>query len=374
MNNDKIGNLLRVVAVILIAVLALFLIGATAHGSFMTPDDENNSEGDDSSDDDNSSTPPPDEDTENNDNTDGENTPPPEVVLPTYTSKLTGLTVTEEEYLRKYYALIYSSGATLYGISSADLVVEIPTDKDETRYLVYLNNPENFGKLGTLSEARDNILALQNTFGGIFVANGTDGAIGYTPSGSLHIDFTLDNKYSYNESVQDTYTSGSLIKDYVADKQIDENSGTITTLPFLFSDEDIVGKASCQVISLPFSDYASTTLVFDKTYAKYKLTFLGKEQTDILSGACASFTNVFVLFANSTTYERSDLVETVIETCSGGSGYYASLGGLTEIRWEADKSGRITFKTLTSEALYINPGNTYVGYFKASCAKDVSFE
>ena len=34
MNNEKTGNLLRVIAVILIAVLALFLIGATAHGGF----------------------------------------------------------------------------------------------------------------------------------------------------------------------------------------------------------------------------------------------------------------------------------------------------------------------------------------------------
>ena len=373
MNNEKVGNLLRVIAVILIAVLALCLIGATAHGGFLTPEDDDSTNADKEPNDEN--TPPPSQDTAPPDEDKPSDTEKePEVVLPTFYSKLTGLAVSEEEYLKQSLALVYSQGSALYAVSSAELVIEIPIDISSSRYIVYIKDYDSLGKLGTLAPARDNFLLLHNTFGGIFCANGNDGYIRSNTPSTLHIDLKQNSGYSYNESVLDTYSSGELISKYIVDKQIDLRQGSITTLPFLFSDEDVVGGGSCNIITLPHSDKLSTTLVFDKTSAKYKLTSLGKEQTDMLNGSCASFTNALILFANSTTYERADLVETVIDTASGGGGYYASLGGLTEIRWECDALGRITFKTLTGESLYINRGNTYIGYFKASCAKDVKFE
>lgn len=373
MNNEKTGNLLRVIAVILIAVLALFLIGATAHGGFLTPEENDKTNNNDKPNED-GSTPPPQDTEPPEDDKANNNEEPPVAVLPTYYSKLTGLAISEEEYLEQSLALVYKSNSALYALSSAEVLIEIPIDKTESRYIVYVKGVEDFGKIGTLAPARDNFLILYNTFGGIFAALGNDGSIRSNTANTLHIDFKQNNGYSYNESVLDTYSSGALIAKYIKDKQIDLRQGSITTLPFLFNDEEVVGGGNCNIITLPHSENLSTTLVFDKLAAKYKLTSLGKEQTDMLNGKCAYFTNAFILFANSTTYERADLVETVIDTTSGGGGYYASLGGLTEIRWECDTLGRITFKTLSGDNLYINRGNTYIGYFKASCAKDVNFE
>ena len=94
---------------------------------------------------------------------------------------------------------------------------------------------------------------------------------------------------------------------------------------------------------------------------------------DMLTGDNISFKNVFILFANATTYENSDGTELVIDTVSGGRGYYISNGGLTEFVWSTTKSGELVFKNLMGETLVVNRGNAYIAYYKASLASDISF-
>ena len=88
----------------------------------------------------------------------------------------------------------------------------------------------------------------------------------------------------------------------------------------------------------------------------------------MLNGKNISYDNVFILFANATTYEKADGTELVIDTLSGGAGYYVSKGFAVEIRWCVDDSGDLQFLTLSGEKLTVNRGNSYIGYYKAANA------
>ena len=86
-----------------------------------------------------------------------------------------------------------------------------------------------------------------------------------------------------------------------------------------------------------------------------------------------SFKNLFILYANTTTYENSYGTELVPDTTAGGSGLYVSGGYATEIRWSLNDLGELEFKTLSGDILSVNRGNSYVGYFKASAANKVKY-
>ena len=83
-----------------------------------------------------------------------------------------------------------------------------------------------------------------------------------------------------------------------------------------------------------------------------------------------TYTNAFVLYANSTTYENSDASQLVMNTTSGGRGYYFSKGKYTEINWTVE-DGNLMFTTLGGDPLNVNPGNSYITYFKTSKSESV---
>ena len=70
-----------------------------------------------------------------------------------------------------------------------------------------------------------------------------------------------------------------------------------------------------------------------------------KTKSDMLTGNPVSFSNAFILFADTTTYESSTASEMVIDTEVGGNGYYFHNGKMTELRWSTS-NGKLVFKNL----------------------------
>jgi len=91
----------------------------------------------------------------------------------------------------------------------------------------------------------------------------------------------------------------------------------------------------------------------------------------MLTGETIAYTNVFILFSNTITYENSDGIEMVFDTVSGGKGYYISNGTLTEFKWCVDETNNLKFYNLKNEELTINRGNVYISYYKASRELDI---
>jgi hypothetical protein len=147
-------------------------------------------------------------------------------------------------------------------------------------------------------------------------------------------------------------------------------------MPFKFADfnESVKCSTSATKVLIPYSDSDNTELIYDSASRKYLIKKNGKLKTDMLTGESASFKNALILFADSITYELSEGTESVLDVDGSGSGYYLTEGGLIEIKWSVDGSGSLVIKTLSSEILTVNRGNTYISYFKSANSDKVTFE
>ena len=58
----------------------------------------------------------------------------------------------------------------------------------------------------------------------------------------------------------------------------------------------------------------------------------------------------------------------------GGTGFFLTNGTYTSIKWSADSSGILNFYLENNERLYINIGNSYIGFFKSSSTSSVLFK
>jgi hypothetical protein len=297
--------------------------------------------------------------------------------LPEYISYLTGLKITEEVNASRPFAFVMTPSAPLYGISDAELVIEIPTEAGMTRLLVYNDDITELGKIGALSPTRDFISDLTKFFGGILVANGEDDIVDYDSFNvSLHVDVSESKKYYYTENAKNIYTNSEMLDEYCYSHGIDKSTVRKPSLPFEFCEygQSVSGNTSAAIISIPYASDADSTFTYDKNTSTYVFSKGGRDKIDMLSGKVAAFTNVFVLFADTTTYEKSDGVESITDTATSGTGYYVSMGKLTEIRWSVSDDGSLSFKTLDGETLIVNRGNSYIGYYKSASSDAVYFE
>ena len=181
---------------------------------------------------------------------------------------------------------------------------------------------------------------------------------------------TLRGSYSI-ENTKYIYTSISKINE-AQNLLSDLNRKGYNKMPYIFSDKSVTGTTSANSITLPYQENTETNLYYSERTGAYTLYKGSAKCVDKLNGADVSFKNVFVLFANSTTYESADGKELTMDTYSGGSGYYASDGYLTEINWRLTDDGSLVFTTLNGEILEVNRGNAYVGYYKASVSSEVT--
>ena len=143
-------------------------------------------------------------------------------------------------------------------------------------------------------------------------------------------------------------------------------------MPFIISDSITHGTTPAASISLPYSENAEANLYYSSETGRYSYYKSTDKAIDKLNGREISFKNVFVLFANSTTYESADGKELTIDTYAGGSGYYCANGEASEINWRLSDDGSLIFTTLSGEILNVNAGNSYISYYKASVSSEVT--
>jgi hypothetical protein len=381
MKSLKMNSLQRLVAFVLITVLLLCVVGFAAGGWQSAPDDEPDS-GDVGN-----NTGETDENTDgNNENTDNQNptddpdnTPPdesnkePVVEIPKYYSTLTGLEISQEQLTATPLGFVLNPKMPLYGISSSDITLEFPTEDGNTRLLSYTTNSSILWKVGSLAPSRAFISNTSNFFGGIVISYGNDDIVKYSAwdTSKINLDISKISECYYIENTLYIYTSKDMIDN--AMKKSSYVTGTpYKNAPYLLSDTSVIGTTKASSVILPYSDADETELYYSETSGNYLYYKSGARKVDMLNGKNISFTNVFVLFANTTTYENADGTELVVDTTVGGSGYYISKGYMTEIRWSVNEFGALEFKTLNGDKLTVNSGNAYIGYYKASNASKVT--
>ena len=365
MNNAKTSNYGKLIAFFLIASVLVCTVGFAADGWQATtqtkPDSGNVGENTDDAD-------------ENKDGNDEPDTP--SVYIPEHVSALTGLETTPELAMKRPVCFVMSSTSPLYGISSADVVVEMPTEGGETRLLAFVSDTKDIGKIGSLTPTRKYISNIARYFGAITVANGNDDSIVYEGCdlASSYFDLSIESGYHYTEYTHFLYTNGALIGAGISNANIGTALNTRHTLPYSFTDfgaERVSGTETARSVSIPYSKGSETEFYYSDASGKYTLAKGGAPKVDMLNDETLAYDNLFILFADTVTYESADASQMVMNTVSSGSGYYLSGGTAMAIRYEASLDGEMIFYNESGERLTVNRGTSYIGFVKSSMKSEI---
>ena len=369
MNKVKLQGFSKFIAFLLIAVLVISVIVFAVNGNEPT-DNENNvilndsEQTDDieSTDDQESA---PSKDTENEEESTTEDTPSKVINV------MTGIPY--EEGATTAFGIVIDPKKPSYGLSYADIAIEFPTENVDSRMLFYFSKAETVWKIGSISESRGYIEDVSLLLGGVLISNGNDDKLSYPTLdvGLKCVDISKHADCYYAENERYIFTNSNSLKSILDRTAYAENENGYKNPPFIISelgsDSTIEGANS---IYIPYSTDNSTTLVYNNKTGKYQYIKCDEIKYDLLTGDMITYTNAFVLYANSTTYENSNASQLIVNTTAGGRGYYFSKGKYCEINWSVDNEN-LVFTTLSGELLAVNPGNSYITYFKTSKSDSV---
>lgn len=290
-------------------------------------------------------------------------------VLERYENYLSGLSCSMEDSKNVPLCYMMSPMTSLYGIKDAELTIEFPLENGQTRLLVYTSKTMALGKIGSVSPMRKFISPFLSSFGGILVHNGIDDTVSYSSQevGNT-IDLSKSNAYSYTEGQGQVHTNGKLISSALENLQYITTQNTKPSLPYTFPDlpeVNIHGTYQGQNITIPFGTQNKTQLIYDISAGAYRYESNGQTRTDFHNGEIVTYKNVFILFSDSTTYERADTTELVFECTEGGAGYYFTNGSMLKFIWTIE-DGNMVFKDLSGNKLVINRGNSYLSLYKTT--------
>ena len=364
MNKSKTSSSLRLIAFFLVAIVLICTFGFTADGWQLSDNNTNvPQKGDGINKVPNQDTSEP----ENEETTENENTPK-------FYNRLTGEETTEALYNTRHTAFVISPNTPMYGISSADLLIEFPTENDLTRLLAFVISTNSIVKIGSLSKTRGYISNLSAAFDSNIFASGSDDAITYT---KCKIDDTFTNEatvsdYVYTEFARFCYTDSTLLNiAFNAKENTTFNSDK--DLPFNFNSSDIPikGDTYFNKITIPYSSTSATTLTFDRENGVYVFEKSNAETTDFLNSEKLCFKNCFVLFADSIIYESQNSTQMVLNTIGCGIGYYFTEGTAKQISWSLSEEGDMKLYDENSAELIINSGKSYISFVKSSKLGDI---
>lgn len=259
-----------------------------------------------------------------------------------------------------------------YNMDKPDIIVEGEVEGGETRMLWFFADYNNLpDMIGPNRSARPSYVQFSKFFDSIFVHYGGshskgDYVGGYETIEKENVDDIDGMKVSScfkrtkdKSSPHNAVVLGDKLMEAVEKKgyrtEIDTNS--FSTLSF-YEKGQAVSAVPCEEIKVKISDRTNThTLSYDAANSVYT------NKNDY--GTPISFTNVLVMFAESTyidkaNYKGSGKTETYLNyTYSSGTGKLASYGTITDFTWSVE-NGKLVFKDTAGKPLNLNPGKTWI--------------
>ena len=368
MNKSKLSNPVRLIAFFLTAALLVCTFGFTVDG-WQIGGEEGNNKSDGPLSSINGET----EDTTTNGSQDD-----PDIYIPAFVNKLTGIEISESESLNNHLAFVMDPSISSYGISRADLLCEIPTE-DGDRYIAFISNTDSLSKIGSLAPSRGYISNVAKYFGSACLSVGNDDSIKYVHCNMADATLDLsDGGYYYSEFTSNLYTNCDLLSMAIAHSGSNFAQTNKEPLPFSFVDfglEPIFFESiTAQKITVNKGSDLSTELRYNTEIGRYILYNDGMPRIDSLNGKNLEFTNCFILFSDSITYDNAEYSQMIMDTIGKGNGYYFTSGGVIEFNWIGTEDGRLSFYTILGEKLVVNRGRSFISFVKSSKTESVIFQ
>ncbi len=297
----------------------------------------------------------------------GNETPPPEEEpqKPLFYNRYTGLACDETVSSCRPVSVCIGNfdGKAQKGLSLADILIETPVSRDETRLWAIASDWGSLTDIKNISSAESYMFPSVKPFDTVCVFNGAKefptsiSALNYA-SGSLGTYFSsTDGNVSSN---------GDLLRSAAIEKQFSLKD-TAEVLPYRLTD---VGQAFTPkgnpISSIHFAYSAKNTVDFsyDAASGTYLRSQGGIPHKDTLNDTQLAFSNVIILFHNVSYYHSESGTSFTLDTVAGGSGFCYTGGGVANVTWSYDEGGSLVFKDDSGELLTLNRGKTYIAIMK----------
>lgn len=280
----------------------------------------------------------------------------------------------EEKSPRPVAVTINNIEASLpqYGIGQADIIMEMPVEGGITRLLAIYSDFRKVPEVCSVRSCRYYFPVFAKGFDAVYFCYGSNELLGTPMLEKTGIDYIDGNKasdllvFDRDKNRLETYSpehtvylKGSNMQEifnkYGFHREI---SPSYKSTAFDFAESKKSFAFECREITGSFSSSYSSGFFYDSENELYLKTHNAEKHIDSASSEQLGFTNVFLLYADVSTYEDTNLIEM---NWHGGKGVYATMGSSEKITWKKiSESSPIEFFDSTGKPLEINKGKSYI--------------
>ncbi len=257
------------------------------------------------------------------------------------------------------------------GLQEAYLVYEIIAEGGITRMMALYKDVYPT-KIGSVRSARHYFIDYVEENDAIFVhwggspqaysriATGIDALDGISLEGTIFFrDTTL------NRSLEHTgFVDLEQVKEYAEEKGYTRDTDTDLLLNYSAEEIDIStqdGAIEANDIDLVYSEYHTTSYLYDEENKVYKRSMSGVANVDLETGEQYTVKNIIVYQVNNYTLSGESKGRQELENIGSGTGYYITDGYAVPITWEkTSHSGQTVYKYENGEEITVNDGNTFI--------------
>lgn len=258
------------------------------------------------------------------------------------------------------------------GLTAADVVYEWPYEGGATRLMAVTMDYTETEKFGPLRSARHDFVELSLPLHTVFVhwggskpgyasireheLNNVDGM------SSISCFFRDQTRLDAGKALEHTaMVDTAELKKAIDKRKFNLDMAIDPMFNFDLSGEDLIfTDTEAYELGLDVCDEVYCTFEYDeasKTYAKYEYD---EQQMDANNDQPVAVDNVFVLYANITQYDGTNVWRD-IHLDEGGAGYYVTRGTKTPIQWSKnDAYAPMVYQTADGQDLTVNPGKSWV--------------
>ena len=295
---------------------------------------------------------------------------------------LTGLPMGEEWVNRRPVAIMLNNlkqALPQLGQSQADIIYEIPAEGGITRMVGIYQSLDGVGTIGSIRSARPYYLEVALGHDAVFLhAGGSEDAyskiktwgvtaldavrgpyLGSTENSNLMWrDPVRKQSYSLEHTV---VTTGQSIMDRLPTYNIrlDHKDGYVYEMNFAEDGTPADGVDATQ-ITVPVSSYKTGRFVYNENTGKYGVEEYGAAYIDGNTQQQVEVTNV-VIIKTACRNTGDYLGHITVDLSSGGKGYFACGGKITELTWSKQApSGQFYYEDADGNPITFGVGNIYV--------------